>query len=260
MTYIATLSGGKDSVTMCDLLLKNGHKVDYIVFNDTLNEFDEMYKYIDKIEDYFKRRYKKEIIRLKPHTTNDFKSSMFRKRTKGKRAGKIAGLRSAKDPFCEWRRDAKIAPFEKWAKQFNGKYKVYIGITTDEQHRTKREDKSLLYPLVDIFKMSEADCKQYLINQDMENPLYRHFNRTGCANCHYQSDRDYYMIWKHYPKVWKFFVDTEKEMSTKNTEFKYWFTNFRTCKDMEKQFMKVDRLGSLFDFSNEPLKDCMCKI
>jgi len=64
--YIATISGGKDSVTMCDLLLKNGHKVDYIVFNDTLDEFEEMYSYLDRVEEYFKSRYKKTITRLKP--------------------------------------------------------------------------------------------------------------------------------------------------------------------------------------------------
>ena len=260
MKYIATISGGKDSVTMCDLLLKNGYPVDYIVFTDTLNEFKEMYQYLDKVEEYFKRRYGKEITRLKPHTHRDFKSSMFRIRSKGVNKGRVSGLRNASDSFCEWRRDAKIETFDKWAKQFKGNYKVYIGITIDEQHRTKREDEHFIYPLIDYFKMSENDCKQYLINQEMENPLYRHFNRTGCANCHYQSDRDYYNIWKHYPKVWDFFVQTEKEMQNKDTDFKWWFTKFRTCEDMEKIFKEKDKLGNLFDFSDEPTKDCFCKI
>ena len=39
MKYIATISFGKDSTVMCDLLLKNGYPVDYIVFTDTLLEF-----------------------------------------------------------------------------------------------------------------------------------------------------------------------------------------------------------------------------
>lgn len=61
MKYIATISGGKDSVTMCDLLLKNGHQVDEIIFNDTLEEFEEMYIYLEKVKEYFLNRYKKQL-------------------------------------------------------------------------------------------------------------------------------------------------------------------------------------------------------
>ncbi len=41
--YIAKLSGGKDSTAMVDLLLRNKYQLDYILFCDTLAEFDEMY-------------------------------------------------------------------------------------------------------------------------------------------------------------------------------------------------------------------------
>ncbi len=53
MKYIATLSGGKDSTVMCDLLLKNNYPVDYLIFNDTLIEHKEMYQYINKLEKYY---------------------------------------------------------------------------------------------------------------------------------------------------------------------------------------------------------------
>ena len=29
---------------------------------------------------------------------------------------------------------------------------------------------------------------------------------------------------------------------------------------MEKEFIKADKQSGLFDFSDEPLKDCFCKI
>jgi 3'-phosphoadenosine 5'-phosphosulfate sulfotransferase (PAPS reductase)/FAD synthetase len=259
-TYIATISGGKDSVTMCDLLLKNAYPVDYIVFNDTLDEFKDMYDYIDRVESYFKLRYKKEITRLKPKKS--YNQYIFHVRKRGERKGKCAGLPNASNPFCEWRRDAKIVPFERWSKKL-GEHKIYIGITTDEQNRTNRDDCKFIYPLIDIFKMSEADCKQYLIEQEMENPLYRHFNRTGCRKCQYQSDRDFFNIWKYYPEVWNEFKYYENEINKLNNvdeKNKYWFTNYRTCADMENKFIEADKQGSLFDFSDEPLKDCFCKI
>ena len=67
--YIATISGGKDSTVATDLLLKNSYPVDYILFHDTLQEFPLMYDYIEKLKVYFKDRYNKDIIVLKPKTT-----------------------------------------------------------------------------------------------------------------------------------------------------------------------------------------------
>lgn len=40
MKYIATLSGGKDSTAMVDMLLRNQKPLDYIVFKDTLHELN----------------------------------------------------------------------------------------------------------------------------------------------------------------------------------------------------------------------------
>jgi len=258
MKYIATISGGKDSVTMCDLLLKNGYAVDYIVFNDTLDEFDEMYVYLDKVEAYFKRRYGKEITRTKPNWTYD--RYIFGERTRGEREGIVRGLPNASDSFCTWRREAKNIPTDRFITTLNDEVKIYIGFTLDETHRCDRT-KNHIYPLIDYFKMSEVDCKQYLIEQDMENPLYRHFNRTGCRKCQYQSDRDLFKLWKHFPSIWEEFKYYEAEVKKTNcTEGLYWFTKNRTCADMEKLFKKIEQQGSLFDLSAEPLKDCFCKI
>lgn len=258
--YIATLSGGKDSVTMCDLLLKNGYPIDYIVFNDTLDEFTEMYEYLNKIEKYFKLRYGKSITRLKPNWDYD-KQYIFGTLSRGKRKGQIRGLPTASDGFCTWKRESKIVPFKKWIKANNiNNHKIYIGITLNEMHRADR-NKNFLYPLIDDFQMTENECKQYLINQEMENPLYRHFNRTGCKKCQYQSDRDFFQIWKYYPEVWEEFKSYEqKTKKLNNIVSSTWFTDYRSCLDMQKQFEKSNRQGSLFDFSDEPLKNCFCKI
>ena len=113
--------------------------------------------------------------------------------------------------------------------------------------------------------MTEEDCKAYLINQDMENPLYKHFSRTGCAICPFQSDKSWFNIWKHYPLVWikmremeNIFNDYEK----KGVQIinKYWFINHKTINQKDEEFKKIDRQDSLFNFSDEPIKDCFCKI
>jgi len=254
-TYIATISGGKDSVTMCDLLLKNEYPVDYILFADTLNEYKEMYEYIEKIKKYFKSRYNKNITILKPKTT--FEDWAYGVLEKGERTGYVRGLPLITNP-CYWRREAKVKPQDDFIKDFE-KVIFYIGYTKGENRSIQNTDKqTFLYPLKDIFKMTEEDCKQYLINQEMENPLYRHFSRTGCDMCPFKSEKDWFNTWKYYPKTWDKIKKIENNLNgSVNDTF---FTNYRNHKQMEELFKSADKQGSLFDFSDEPLKDCFCKI
>lgn len=266
MKYIATISGGKDSVTMCDLLLKNGFPVDYIVFSDTLIELPMMYEYIEKIKEYFKDRYKQEIIITKPLKT--FEEMVFGiiKQNGAERYGYIRGLPNPMLGFCEWRRESKIYPFDRKIKELIGdeEYKTYIGFTTSESNR-KSDDEKFIYPLIDYFHMSETDCQQYLIKQDMENPIYRFLTRSGCASCPAQSDKAMYEIYKNSPADWAYMQWVENRfIHYKKLGYQivneYWFDGKRTCADMEKLFKKIEKQGTLFDLSDEPLKDCFCKI
>ncbi len=263
MTFIATISGGKDSTCMIDLLLKNNYPLDYIVFKDTLHEFDEMYEYIKKVDSYFQSKYNKSITFLAP--AKSFEDSVFgRIGDKSEfRQGWIRGIPLPIGYPCTWRREAKNVPFNKWLKKMDiKKYKVYIGFTTDESNRKMKGDE-FLYPLIDDFHFSEKDCQKYLLEHEMENPLYRHFTRTGCSFCPAQSDRSFYQVWKHYPKKWAYMKKIKKQLQDledkgEKVQNKYWFTGRRTCEQMEKEFKKLDRQKGLFDLSDEPLKDCFC--
>lgn len=283
--YIATISGGKDSQTQADLLLKNGYPVDEIIFCDTLLEFDEMYDYIEKIKKYFKKRYKKEITVLKPKST--FEKWCYGTIAKGERKGQIRGIPTA-DGMCYWRREAKVRPLERYVdKKYSSKSisanmflhtnsrsrklikdrnkVIYLGYTLGEQRSVNAEIKNTRYeyPLQDIFKMKESDCLQYLEKQEMQNILYNFFTRLGCFLCPFQSKKSWYEIWLNFPKLWEYCKNIEKELEKLEKQGhkivnRFWFTKHRTCADMEKEFKLTT--GSMFDFSDEPLKDCFCKI
>ena len=244
---------------MCDLLLKNKYPLDYIVFTDTLLEFPMMYEYKEKVTRYFKDRYGVKVITTKPDTTFEHWCFGEIKDDNAKMNGYIRGIPMVWSEPCYWRREAKVKPQDKLFKDI-GEHKIYIGFTLDEAHRRMLDDK-FLYPLIDDFMMSELDCQEYLINQEMQNPLYNFFSRTGCAVCPAQSDKAWFQIWKYFPDTWNYMKDIEKRLfKYPKVKNKYWFDSYRTCADMEKQFINADRQGSLFDFSDEPLKDCFCKI
>lgn len=266
--YIGTISFGKDSTAMNDLLLKNGYPIDEIIFTDTLKEFDDMYTYGKKVNEYFKSRYNKEITFLKPLATfEEWCFGVIKDKT-AERFGAIRGipLPSDNESMCFHRRETKVKPLDKYLKDKYPDKKIvkYIGYTKGEGRNIKNE-KNLkhVYPLKHIFKMNEERCKEYLINQDMENPLYRYFSRTGCYLCPFQSERSMYQLYKNFNHLWEkmkwienILEDYEKQGFRVMNRF--FFTDKKTCSDMEKEFeFKAD---DLFDFSDEPLKDCFCKI
>ncbi len=266
--YIGTISFGKDSTTMNDLLLKNGYPLDEIIFTDTFKEFDEMYYYSKKVNEYFKKRYKKEITFLKPLATfEEWCFGVIKDKT-AEGFGCIRGipLPSNNESMCFHRRETKVKPLDDYLKEKypNKKIIKYIGYTKGEGRNIKdTESLKHIYPLKNIFKMNEERCKEYLISQDMENPLYRFFSRTGCYLCPFQSERSMYQIYKNFNHLWEKMKWIEKVLKDyENQGFKimnrYFFTNKRTCEDMEKEFnLQAD---SLFNFSDEPLRDCFCKL
>jgi len=265
--FISTISGGKDSVTMTDKLCKEGFPVDYIIFNDTFAEFPVMYEYIERLKTYFKERYKKEIIVNKPLSTFEEWCFGIIKDEFAELYGYMRGIPMAWAEPCYWRRESKVKPSNKFIKDNlkDKPYRFYIGYTIDESQRANREDETLLYPLIDEFKMSESSCQQYLQLQEMQNVLYKYFTRTGCAWCPAQSERAWFQVWKHFPKTWEFmrYIQNrlleykEQGMKVKNC---YWFPEYQSVEQMETKFKKADKQGDLFDFSDEPLKDCFCKL
>lgn len=267
MKYIATISGGKDSVTMCDLLLKNSYPVDYIVFTDTLAEFGLMYQYIEKIKDYLKSRYGKDIIVTTPNTTFEAWCFGVINDEDAIYNGAIRGIPMVWSEPCYWRRESKVKMFDKFIEEMGiEKATVYIGYTIGEARKVKDTEKiTYEYPLKSIFEMGERNCQEYLINQEMENPLYKYFNRTGCAFCPAQSEHSWYQVWKNFPDDWEYMkwvqnrllTYQKKGMKVKNA---YWFPKYKTCEQMERKFKLKEKQGTLFDLSDEPLKDCFCKI
>ena len=268
MKYIATISFGKDSTTMCDLLLKNNYPLDEIIFTDTFQEFTLMYEYAEKVKKYFKERYKKEITVLTPLDT--FEQWCFGV-IKDKNAEGYKAIRGIPNPAdtdsqCFHRRQTKVNPMEVYLKEKypNETITQYIGYTKGEDRSIKNTEKfKFEFPLKHDFKMTEDDCKKYLKEQEMQNPLYKFFSRTGCAMCPFQAERSMFQLFHNFKDTWEYMNWIEKRLNHyEKMGFrvmnKYWFTEHRTLSKMEHKFEQ--NKATLFDFSDEPLKDCFCKI
>lgn len=182
MKRVALLSGGRDSTCMVLRLLEKGIDLDYILFTDTLNEFNLMYEYLERVNSYLKKTYSKSIIYTKPKTT--FEHWVFGKVTRNKNKGKIRGLPKISNP-CYWKRESKTYPKEDFLKQHDLTTEnsiIYVGYTYSELSRIPKNSKNQRYPLVE-WKFCESDVDNYLKKINLENPLYKNFFRTGCHFC-----------------------------------------------------------------------------
>ena len=253
MIHVAMLSGGQDSSCMVVKMLEEGMKLDYIVFTDTGKEFKAMYKYLDDLDAYIKRKFNISITRIgKPEKFDEFCFGEF---TKGERVGEVRGLPMTLGmQYCT--RELKVVPFEKWAKQFD-EVTLYIGYTYSELKRADVQDQRQKFPLID-FKMTEKDVTEFLQERKIWNPLYKHFTRTGCFLCPKQKKEAFYKLWKHYPEEWAEMKEYEEKCKQANA-YNQTFNIDKTLIELEKEFKVLDRQQG-FVFEEDPMLSCFCGV
>lgn len=190
-----SFSGGKDSTAMLLRMLELGEKIDGIYFANTTLEYPEMYAYINKIKKYVKDKYDKEIITLMPK--DSFFKWFYGEWSRGRHKGIIRGFpRQSTHAYCC--RELKINP-QNLVRNKTGT--ICLGIAYDEQDR-KQKGNNLRYPLIE-WKWTELDCKNYLVERDLLNPLYLKFKRTGCWLCPRQPLSSLRILFRDYPRLWE---------------------------------------------------------
>lgn len=257
MTF-ANLSGGRDSSAMVVRWLERGEKLDYVLFCDTGFEFEEMYEYIDKLDDYLQKRFNIAITRLDSRDVIEhwgFEQPI----TRGERAGQFRGIpRRLGMDYCT--REAKINPSKKFVlSKSTNKLRniVLIGYTYNEvaRGRTSNLDYAIArYPLAE-WHWNEQECDDFLKSRGIANPLYRHFNRTGCYMCPKQSVRSLFTLWKHYPQYFQKMKEMEsraKALDCVNQTFRE-----KSLKEYEHDFKY--RQDTLFGDEYADDETCFCK-
>lgn len=166
-----------------------------------------------------------------------YQDLFYKKYNRGKKMGKIRGFAQVKGNWCT--SELKSNVMRKFFKNCEGEVLQYIGIASDETVRVERhKDKpNILMPLVWV-GWTEADCKQWCIDNDLLSPIYSTSMRGGCWFCHNQSVDQLRLLRRDYPDLWALLLKWDMDSPI---TFK---ADGRTVHDYDKRFCLED-LGLL---------------
>ena len=228
MKYIASLSGGKDSVCMVLKLIEERWKLDEVIYYDNGMDFQAIHNVVfNQVYPILKENNIKFTVL---HPKNSFLYDMFDREINGKN-GKIHYGYSWCGGLVRWGTREKTRICNKYCEN---SYQ-YIGIAYDEKDRIK--DK--ICPLVE-WKMTEKDyleyCRQHGIkwiehtkNGDID--LYDILDRVSCwccSNKNLKELRNIY-IYIYLPEYW----EKLKELQLKTERP---FKKNRTIFELEEKF------------------------
>ncbi len=234
MEYIASISYGKDSLAMLEVIHQNGLPLDRIVHveiwatKDIPAEFPEMVEFKKRADKVIFERYGKVVEHITaPKTYEDY----FYYKCKGKKsrnAGKIYGFPLQKGNWCNSR--LKVDVLDKVQK---GNV-VYIGIAVDEPKRYHTLTENKRSPLVE-YEWTEKMCRDFCKKFGLLSPTYTTSLRGGCWFCHNQSVGQLRVLRKQYPDLWKKLLEWDKDSPV---SFK---ANGHTVHDFERRFQMEEK-------------------
>ena len=244
-SYWASVSGGKDSLYMINLIL---HNLDRYPLDGVVHfELEIDYPFIHDVIDYMEsecKRFGIPFYRIKPRTTW---MELYEKR----------GFPNQVKRWCnkEYKLDAKIQ-LEKFL-QSKGCYLVqYVGFCADEIKRTQSKTQTSkytknVYPLVEA-GINEDTIHEWAKEQPIFNDYYKYNRRCGCMWCPMASFREHTYLLSYYPdkytEMMKLALDSEKKREEKiGTPVSAWSSNPKYNTEYRDKRIREKYLPELID-------------
>jgi hypothetical protein len=233
MQHIASLSYGKDSIAMLEVIKQHNMPLDRIVHveimaTDTIPaDLPPMMEFKAKADKIIKERYGIEVEHIR--ASKSFEQCFYNTYgSKSKRSGLIWGFPTMNSNWCN--SQLKTAPLKKLERSGAT---MYIGIAADEPKRFHNLTERKRSPLVE-HNITEAEALKICKELDLLSPIYTQSTRGGCWFCRYQSVNQLRLLRKQYPEYWALMLKWDKDSPL---TFR---TGWRTVHDFDKRFQLED--------------------
>lgn len=245
MKYIASLSGGKDSLAMVLKILELNYPLDEVVYFDIGVEFDSIRNNIDKIKLILES---KGIVLTILTPKEPFIYCMTEKPVTKRNVEIQCGYKWC-GGYARWGTTLKLEAIRNHnAKHGDEMIVEYVGVASDERERISRErhgNRVKLYPLVE-WNMTEKDCLEYCYSKGWhwnENgyELYDLLDRVSCKYCKNKNLKELRNIYHFMPNVWQELKDLQDKVQMP-------YKDGKTIHDIEMRFITEDAQMSIEDF------------
>lgn len=209
-SYWASVSGGKDSLYMLNLIL---HNLDRYPLDGVVHfELEIDYPFIHDVIDYMEtecKRFGIRFVRIKPRKT--WEELYY---TVNPKTGYIYGFPTRVVRWCNdhYKMNAK-RQLSDWMKSL-GYYVVhYIGYCADEEYRFDKRlsaQKIERYPLVEN-GITEDGIWEWAKSQPIFNHYYETQRRCGCMYCPMSSYLSFAYLYKYYPHKFRYMIEKMRE-------------------------------------------------
>ena len=244
MKYIASCSGGKDSVATLILAKMHNEPLNEVVYCEVMfneNISGEVPEHRDFIYNVLKPWVETElnipftILRSK----KTYVSSFYRIISRGDKKGKTLGF--AIPGMCVINRDCKIPPLKQHEKE-RGDVIKYVGIAADEPKRLERltgNKISLLAKYNMIEKEAMNLCKEF----GLLSPIYEFAKRNGCWFCPNMHERELRHMVINHPELFDLLICMEK--TTENI-YRTRLTRTETPSQIKERILRNQQI-TIFD-------------
>lgn len=213
--YIASISYGKDSLKMLDVIHSRGLPLDRITTTevwatDTISaNLPPMQKFKERMDQWIWDRYRIEVEHLcavNPDGTKRTYEQMFyhvpKRKSKEDFAGRPLGFPIVGGPWCQAAlkrgRQEAVGIRANWV---SSDAVEYIGIAADEPKRFGQLNERKRAPLME-FGIEEELCGLYCQYNGILSPSYETSFRDGCWFCHNQGVGQLRLLRRNYPDLW----------------------------------------------------------
>ena len=235
MQYIASLSYGKDSLAMLEVIKEHGMPLDRIVHveimaTDTISaDLPQMVEFKDKADCIILERYGIKVERI--HAPRTYEECFY---TVNGQKSKIYGFPYRMGAWCNSRLKMSVL------NKFNRKnITQYIGIAVEEVARYHNLNERKVSPLVE-HGVTGKQCYVWCRDNDLLSPIYQHSIRGGCWFCHNQRLSELKHLRKHHPEYWEIMLKWDKDSPV---SFK---ADGVTVRDLDARFQEEELQTSMF--------------
>lgn len=210
MKYIASLSYGKDSLAMLEIIYRNGLPLTDIVTADIWATPDipaylpELVDFRERIDRELLDRYGVPVTHVRAEKT--FIDYFYRELTE---RSKYTGTWGWPPMFGHWcMKYLKQHPIRDYFEGLD--YVEWVGIAADETARHGQLNERKRSALVE-HGITEAMAMEICKELDWVSPTYLHAGRDGCWFCPCQGTESLRRLYNEFPEYWQMMMDWDKD-------------------------------------------------